>query len=88
MRYADLPVGQKSTKTLLTPFVHLTWPISGFLWMIIGRQFKGFTMTHYRLNGLPNTIYWKSNFNFRHVRLLDLNIPRENGLTICKQWRP
>ena len=22
------------------------------------------------------------------IKLFDLDIPRENGLTICKQWRP
>ena len=33
-----------------------------------------------RLNSLSHTIYWKSNFNFRFVRLRDLHIPREKGL--------
>ena len=35
------------------------------------------------------TIYWKILILiFRYVRLYDLDIPRENDWTICKEWRP
>ena len=39
-------------------------------------------LTHYRRNELTHTIYWKidSNFNFRYVRLCDLDILREKWL--------
>ena len=39
-------------------------------------------LTHCRLNELPHNIYnvlEDSNFDFRYVRLYDLDIPRENG---------
>ena len=40
-----------------------------------------FTLTHFRLNKLPHTIYLEeSSFNFRHVRLCDLDIPGEKWL--------
>ena len=39
------------------------------------------TLTHCRLNELPQTIYCKILFcNFRYVRLCDLDIPREKWL--------
>ena len=40
-------------------------------------------ITHFRLNRLPVTIYWKS-FNFRYVRLCDLDISREKWLKILQ----
>ena len=49
------------------------------------------SLTHCKLNRLSHSIYTvleESNFNFRHVRLWDLYIPRENGWTVCKHWRP
>ena len=39
-----------------------------------------FTLTHCRLNRFSQTIYWKSNFNFRYIHLWHSNIPRENWL--------
>ena len=36
-------------------------------------------LSHCRLNELPLNILEDSNFDFRYVRLYDLDIPRENG---------
>ena len=38
------------------------------------------SLIHCRLNELLHIIYWKSNFDFRYVRLCDLNISREKWL--------
>ena len=35
----------------------------------------------------PYCLFEGSNFNFRYVRLFDLDIPRQK-MPICKQWRP
>ena len=39
-------------------------------------------LIHFRLNRLPHTIYWKSNSEFRYVRLCELDtcIPRDKWL--------
>ena len=42
-------------------------------------------LTHSRQNKLPHTIYGKeSNFNFRYVRLYDLEITRETVETLIR----
>ena len=47
-------------------------------------------LPHFRLiKTHPKCILEESNFNFRYAKLCYLDIFREqNGLTICKQWRP
>ena len=46
-------------------------------------------LSNFRLSKLsPHYILEESYFHFRDVRLGDLDIPRENVQTICKQWRP